>query len=91
MKGGSQEVASPTATTQLKMEDACNLCNVIKTFCQKQVTKPKRGRPFGPFKLQMAYPPAYVNIQIPPLLKGGIDQQGVSYNSSILWLEPHQK
>jgi hypothetical protein len=76
------------------MEDACNLCNVIEFFSQKKLTKPKIGRPFGTFKLQMAlaqtYPPAYINIQIPPLLKGRIDQQGVNYNNSILWLEPHQ-
>jgi hypothetical protein len=41
------------ATTQLKMEDGCNLCNVIEFFCQRKVTKTKRERPFGPCKLQM--------------------------------------
>jgi hypothetical protein len=53
-RGGSQEVAKPTTTIQLKMEDSCSLCNVIEIFCQKKVTKTKRNGPFGPFKLQMA-------------------------------------
>jgi ribosomal protein L32 len=42
------------ATTRLKMEDAYSLCNVIEIFCRKKITKTKRGRRFGPFKLQMA-------------------------------------
>ncbi len=43
------------ATTQLKMEDVCSLCNVIESFCQKKVTKTKKeGRAFSPFKIQMA-------------------------------------
>jgi hypothetical protein len=31
-RGGSQEVAKPMASTQLKMEDDCILCNMIETF-----------------------------------------------------------
>jgi hypothetical protein len=32
-RGGSQEVAKPTAIARLKMEeDACILCNVIEIF-----------------------------------------------------------
>jgi hypothetical protein len=42
------------ATFQLKMEDACSLCNVIEIFCQRKVTKTKRRGPSSPFKLQMA-------------------------------------
>jgi hypothetical protein len=51
-RGGSHEVARPMATTWLKMEDAYNLCNVIEMFFRRKVTKIKRRRPFGPFKLQ---------------------------------------
>jgi hypothetical protein len=53
-RGGSREVTKPKATTRLKIEDACILCNVIKTFWQRKVIKVKRRRPFDPFKLQMA-------------------------------------
>jgi hypothetical protein len=35
--------------------------------------------------------PICVDIQICQLLKGGIDQWGVSRNSFFLWLEPHQR
>jgi hypothetical protein len=31
-RGGSQEIARPTITAQLKMEDAYILCNVIEIF-----------------------------------------------------------
>jgi hypothetical protein len=41
-------------TTQLKMEDACSLYNVIEFFCQRKVTKTKRKGPSSPFKLEMA-------------------------------------
>jgi hypothetical protein len=51
-RGGSQELAKPTAITRLNMEDACNLCNVIKTFPQRKVTKIERGGSFGLFKLK---------------------------------------
>jgi len=40
--GGSQDVVKPIATAQLKMEDACNLCNVIECFCQRKLTKTKK-------------------------------------------------
>jgi hypothetical protein len=30
-RGGSQEVVRPTATSQLKMENACIFCNVMET------------------------------------------------------------
>ncbi len=32
----------------------------------------------------------YVDIQMHPLLKGGIDRHVVNQNSSVLWLELHQ-
>jgi hypothetical protein len=44
------------------MEDVCNLCNVIEKKFPKKVTKPKRRRPFGPFKLQMALAQLCKNI-----------------------------
>ncbi len=34
--GGSQEVAQPTTTTQLKMEDVYILCNVTKNIYEKK-------------------------------------------------------
>jgi hypothetical protein len=53
-RDGSREVAKPTIIARLKMKDACILCNVIKTFWEKKVTKVEKWRPFVPFKLQMA-------------------------------------
>jgi hypothetical protein len=47
-------IARPTTTAQFKMEDVCNLYNVIDFFYQRKVTKIERGRPSIPFKLQMA-------------------------------------
>jgi len=44
------------------MKDACSPYNVIEFFYQKKVTKPKKGRPFGPFKLQMALAQLCKNI-----------------------------
>jgi hypothetical protein len=92
------EVARPTSTTRLKMEDACNLCNVIEFFYWRKVTKTKKE---GPLVLSNSkwhshncvktHSPIYVDIQILPPLRGGIDQQGVGCDRSILWLEPHQK
>ncbi len=35
-KVGSWEVVKLTTTTQLKMEDACILCNVIKLFGEEK-------------------------------------------------------
>jgi hypothetical protein len=35
-RGGNHEVAKPMATAWLKMEDACNLCNVIEFVFQKK-------------------------------------------------------
>jgi hypothetical protein len=48
-KGGSQELAKPTTTTQLKMENTCILCNVIKVFTKKgdQSRKMKASNPFN--------------------------------------------
>jgi hypothetical protein len=74
------------------MEDVCNLCNVIEIFCPKKVTKPKKeggllvlsNSKWHWHNYVKTYPPSYLNIQIPPLLKGGIDRRGVAYNSSIL-------
>jgi hypothetical protein len=37
------------------------------------------------------HPHACVDIQIPQLLRGGIDQQGVDHDNSVLWLESHWK
>jgi len=39
--GGSKEVAEPTATTQLKMKDACIFYSVIEIFLWKNKTKTK--------------------------------------------------
>ncbi len=70
-RGGIWEITRPTAIARFKMEDAYNLYNVIEFFCQGKLTKTKRGRPFGLFKLQMAlaqlfktYLHVYVDIQI---------------------------
>ncbi len=52
-KGGSQEVATPTAIARLKMEGAYILCNVIEIIWQRKVTKTKKGRPTSPFRLQI--------------------------------------
>ncbi len=35
--------------------------------------------------------PIYVNIQIPQLLKGGIDQWDIDRDSSFFWVELHQR
>jgi hypothetical protein len=61
-KGGSQEVARPTTIAWVKMEEACNLYNVIEIFYRKKVTKTERGGPFSPFKLQMALTQLCKNI-----------------------------
>jgi hypothetical protein len=93
-KGGSHEVARPIAIIQLKMEDACILCNVIEIFWWKKVTKTKRGGPSGPLKFHMAwyncvktYQFFCLNIQTPQLWKGRNDHWGVSHDNSFLWLE----
>jgi hypothetical protein len=41
-KGGSRNATRPMPTTGLKMEDACNLYNVIEFFCWRTVTKTKK-------------------------------------------------
>jgi hypothetical protein len=38
-RGGSREVTKPTVATQLKMEDVCIFCNVIKKHLWKKMTK----------------------------------------------------
>jgi hypothetical protein len=97
-EGGSREVVRSTAVAQLKMEDACSFCNVIEFFCRKKVTKIERRRPFGPSNSQWHWHNcvkthllAYVDIQILPLLRGEIDQHGVSCDITIIWLELHRK
>jgi len=45
-RGGSQEVARPITTAQLKMEDACN---IIEIFWWKN-NQNKKGRALWPFK-----------------------------------------
>jgi hypothetical protein len=96
-RGGSQEEVRPTTITRLKMEDPCNFYNVIEIFYQRKITKAKRG---GPLVLSNSkwhwhnwvktHLLIYVDIQILPLLRGGIDWQGVSRNNSILWLESQE-
>jgi len=61
------------------MKNAYNLCNVIEIFTQEN-NKDRKRKAYDHFKLQMAlaqlcktHLPAYVNIQIPPQLSGGID------------------
>jgi len=78
------------------MEDACNLCNVIEIFYLKKITNKKKGRPFSPFKLQMALAQLCKNTSTclcrhPNISTGRIDQQGVDYDNSILWRESHWK
>ncbi len=62
------------------MKDAYNLCNVIEIFHSRKVTKTKGGKPYDHFKLQMALAQlckthllTYVDIQMPPQVRGGID------------------
>jgi hypothetical protein len=64
----------------------------------KKKTKTEKGGPSSPFKLEMALAQSCKNIsaclfriQIPQLLKGGIDQLGVNCDSSFLLFESHQK
>jgi len=40
------------ATARLKMEDTCNLCNVIEIIFPKKSNQDRKKRFFGPFKLQ---------------------------------------
>jgi hypothetical protein len=37
------------------------------------------------------YLPTYVDIQISPILRGGIDWWGVIYDRCVFWFESHQK
>jgi hypothetical protein len=53
---------------------------VIEIFHSRKVTKTKGEKPYDHFKLQMAlaqlcktHLPTYVNIQMPPPVRGGID------------------
>jgi hypothetical protein len=85
-KGESWKVIKPTTIAWLKMEDVYKLCNVIEIFHWNKVTKTKRRKRYNHFKLQMTLAQLckthlliYENIQIPPLLKGGIDWQGVLF------------
>jgi hypothetical protein len=78
-------------TAQLKMEDVCIFCNVIETFWQRKMTKVERWGPFGTFKLQMALAQSCKNTSAclckqpnTQLLRGGIDQCGVSCDNSFL-------
>jgi hypothetical protein len=60
-RGGSQEVAKLTIIAQVKMEDVCILCNVIKKIWQRKVTKVEKWGPFGPFMFQMALAQSCIN------------------------------
>ncbi len=53
-RDGSRELARPIATAQLKMENACILCNISDIFLRRKVTKIERGQPSSPLKLQIA-------------------------------------
>jgi hypothetical protein len=50
-RGGSWEVARPTATAQLKMEDVCILCNVIEKKFTEKSNKDKRRSAFCSFEV----------------------------------------
>jgi hypothetical protein len=54
VKGGSQEIVKPMAITQLKVEDAYNLCNVIKKNLTKQSDQGRKMRAFCPLQVQKA-------------------------------------
>jgi hypothetical protein len=45
-RSGSQEVAKPMTTSQLKMEDACIFCNVIEFFLTKKFNLDKKMKTF---------------------------------------------
>jgi hypothetical protein len=47
--GLHRDVARPTTTTQLKMEDACILSKVIEKFWWKKKIQKKKMRAFLPF------------------------------------------
>jgi hypothetical protein len=49
-KDESQEIIKPTSTTWFKMEDACNLYNVIEIFCWKKCNQDRRKRAFSSFQ-----------------------------------------
>ncbi len=93
-RGGSRKVVRPTTTAWLRMEDVYIFCNVIKKIYWKKVTKIEKGGPSSPCKLQMELHHhvkthwfVFVDIQIPQLLMGGIDQWGVGCNNSffLVW------
>jgi hypothetical protein len=62
------------------MEGVYNLCNVIQIIYQKNLSKTERGTPYNHFKLEFisaqlckTHLPAYVDSQIPPLLREGVE------------------
>jgi len=64
---------------------------VIEIFHSRKVTKTKKGKPYDHFKLQMTLAqscktnlPAYIDIEMPPLVRGGIDRGGVLF-IYVLW------
>ncbi len=88
LRGGSWEVIRPTTIAWFKMENDCIFYNIIEALEQKKTTKTERGRPLGPFRLQisLAY---FVNTQILQLIEGRIDQWGVGYGNLFFGLESH--
>jgi len=97
-RGGSWEVAKLTTTVQLKMEDSCIICNVIEIFCWRKVTKIEEegllilsNSKWHWHNCVKTHSSIYVDIQILPLLRGGINQQRVSHDSFVFWLELHRK
>jgi hypothetical protein len=95
-RGGSWEVAKPTAIAWLKMEHACILCNVIETFWQRKLTKTKRWRHSGLFKIRMALAQSCKNISTclcrhpnTSIAKGRNWLWGVSCDNFFVWLELH--
>jgi hypothetical protein len=49
-RDGSWEVAKPTTITQFKMEDVCNLYNVIKNVLPKKSNQYKKKKVFLSFQ-----------------------------------------
>jgi hypothetical protein len=48
-RDGSREVVRLMAITQLKMKDACSLCNMIEIFCQKKSNQDKKKKALWSF------------------------------------------
>ncbi len=97
--GRSQEVAKPTATTWLKVNDACTFYSIIENFLWKNIIKTERGGDLLAFwsskwhrhNLVRTHQFVCEDNQIPQLPKEGIDQWGVDCNRSFFGFELYWK